>query len=210
MRIFLFLAALGSHQPGTYVEPANPPASVFKMGRGEKGAKSSPRQPAANGEREGGEKDFGVVMWSAAITSVIGCAYTSVSFIRTFSEGLNRNYRYLIIGFIIFSAAVFAFIGKPVKVLDPGRGSERADPSSGAGSTAPGCPEEGHCGGLCPSQIPSGYWLDHLCRHALPGSGDRNEITAQTGGLKRWLKLWIKQRNIFAGSPAAACRGRQR
>ena len=56
-------------------------------------------------------------MWSAAITSVIGCAYTSVSFIRTFSESLNRNYRYLIIAFIVFSAAIFAFIGRPVTVL---------------------------------------------------------------------------------------------
>ena len=100
MRVFLFLAALGVISQGYTLDPANPPASVFKLAVGEVGYKI-----------------FGVVMWSAAITSVIGCAYTSVSFIRTFSEGLNKNYRYLIIGFIIFSAAVFAFIGKPVKVL---------------------------------------------------------------------------------------------
>ena len=100
MRVFLFLAALGVISQGFTLDPSNPPASVFKLAVGEVGYKI-----------------FGVVMWSAAITSVIGCAYTSVSFIRTFSEGLNKNYRYLIIGFIIFSAAVFAFIGKPVKVL---------------------------------------------------------------------------------------------
>ena len=100
MRILLFLATLGVISQGLTLDPANPPASVFKLAVGEVGYKI-----------------FGVVMWSAAITSVIGCAYTSVSFIRTFSEGLNKNYRYLIIGFIIFSAAVFAFIGKPVKVL---------------------------------------------------------------------------------------------
>jgi Mn2+/Fe2+ NRAMP family transporter len=100
MRIFLFLAALGVISHGFKLDPANPPASVFQLAVGDVGYKI-----------------FGIVMWSAAITSVIGCAYTSVSFIRTFSESLNRNYRYLIIAFIVFSAAIFAFIGRPVTVL---------------------------------------------------------------------------------------------
>ena len=56
-------------------------------------------------------------MWSAAITSVIGSAYTSVSFIRTFSPALERNHRWLIIGFILVSTLVFIAIGRPVKVL---------------------------------------------------------------------------------------------
>jgi Mn2+/Fe2+ NRAMP family transporter len=64
-----------------------------------------------------GYKIFGIVMWAAAISSVIGAAYTSVSFIRTFSPVLDRNYRALVIAFIVFSTAVFAFIGRPVKVL---------------------------------------------------------------------------------------------
>ena len=100
MRIFLFLAALGVISHGFKLDPANPPASVFQLAVGDVGYKI-----------------FGIVMWSAAITSVIVCAYTSVSFIRTFSESLNRNYRYLIIAFIVFSAAIFAFIGRPVTVL---------------------------------------------------------------------------------------------
>lgn len=56
-------------------------------------------------------------MWSAAITSVIGAAYTSVSFIKTFSNTLRKNEKLLIIGFIIISTIVFVFIGKPVKTL---------------------------------------------------------------------------------------------
>ncbi len=100
MRIFLFLAALGVISQGLTLNPANPPASVFQLAAG-----------------DAGYKIFGIVMWSAAVTSIIGCAYTSVSFLRSFSETLNRNYRYMIIAFIIFSAAVFSFIGQPVKVL---------------------------------------------------------------------------------------------
>lgn len=56
-------------------------------------------------------------MWSAAITSVVGCAYTSVSFIRTFSPTLEKYHRYLIIAFILVSSFVFSFIGRPVTVL---------------------------------------------------------------------------------------------
>ena len=100
MRIFLFLAALGVISQGLTLNPANPPASVFQLAAG-----------------DAGYKIFGIVMWSAAVTSIIGCAYTSVSFLRSFSETLNRNYRYMIIAFIVFSAAVFSFIGQPVKVL---------------------------------------------------------------------------------------------
>jgi len=56
-------------------------------------------------------------MWSAAITSVIGAAYTSVSFIRTFSKRLEQHHKWVIIGFIILSTLCFVVIGKPVKVL---------------------------------------------------------------------------------------------
>ena len=100
MRVFLFLAALGVISQGYTLDPANPPASVFKLAAGDLGYKI-----------------FGLVMWSAAITSVVGCAYTSVSFIRTFSPTLEKYHRYLIIGFILFSSFIFSFIGKPVTVL---------------------------------------------------------------------------------------------
>ena len=56
-------------------------------------------------------------MWAAAISSVIGAAYTSVSFIRSFSPKVENNYRWFVIAFIVFSTVVFAFVGQPVKTL---------------------------------------------------------------------------------------------
>lgn len=100
MRVFLFLATLGVVTSGLQLDPANPPASVFKLAVGDIGYKV-----------------FGVVMWSAAISSVIGAAYTSVSFIRTFSPKIENNYRWFVIAFIVFSTVVFAFVGQPVKTL---------------------------------------------------------------------------------------------
>lgn len=100
MRVVLFLATLGVLSAGMTLDPANPPASVFKLAAGEIGYKF-----------------FGVVMWAAAITSVIGAAYTSVSFLRSFSTVIEKNYRWFIIAFIVFSTFVFAVVGRPVKIL---------------------------------------------------------------------------------------------
>ena len=60
---------------------------------------------------------FGVVMWAAAITSVVGAAFTSVSFLKTFHRSLEKNTNYLVIGFMLLSAAIFLTIGQPVKLL---------------------------------------------------------------------------------------------
>ncbi len=100
MRVFLFLAVLGVVSQGFALDEGNPPASVFQLAAGNIGYKM-----------------FGVVMWAAAVTSVVGAAYTSVSFIRTFSPTLERNHRYLTISFIAISTLVFAFVGQPVSIL---------------------------------------------------------------------------------------------
>jgi len=100
MRIILFMATLGVVAQGFALDPSNPPASVFLLSVGEVGYKI-----------------FGLVMWAAALTSVVGAAYTSVSFLRSFSKTLDKNYRAVIIAFILFSTLVFLFIGKPVLVL---------------------------------------------------------------------------------------------
>jgi Mn2+/Fe2+ NRAMP family transporter len=100
MRIFLFLASLGIVAQGLQIDPSNPPASVFNLAAGNIGYKM-----------------FGIVMWSAAVTSVVGAAYTSVSFIRTFSPLLEKYHKWLIIGFIVISTIVFVSIGKPVAVM---------------------------------------------------------------------------------------------
>ncbi|GLB60670.1 NRAMP family divalent metal transporter [Cytobacillus sp. NCCP-133] len=100
MRIFLFLAALGVVSQGLALDPSNPPASVFQLAAGNIGYRI-----------------FGVVMWAAAVTSVVGAAYTSVSFIRTFSPVLEKYQKWLIVTFIALSTLVFVIIGKPVKIL---------------------------------------------------------------------------------------------
>ena len=100
MRFVLFLAALGVFMHGGLFDSGNPPAGVFRSAAGELGYRF-----------------FGVVMWCAAITSVVGAAYTSISFLRSFHPWIEKNYRWLITAFIIFSTLVFILIGNPVKIL---------------------------------------------------------------------------------------------
>jgi Mn2+/Fe2+ NRAMP family transporter len=100
MRFLLFLAALGIVTKGLILDPANPPAAVFKLAAGEIGFRF-----------------FGVVMWSAAITSVIGAAYTSVSFLKTFHHAIEQYEKIIISAFIVLSTLVFNLIGNPVKIL---------------------------------------------------------------------------------------------
>ncbi|MCG0313695.1 MAG: hypothetical protein L5657_03415, partial [Calditerricola sp.] len=64
-----------------------------------------------------GYKLFGMVMWAAAATSIVGAAYTSVSFLRSFSRILDRHHQWVIIAFILISTLVFIAVGRPVKVL---------------------------------------------------------------------------------------------
>ncbi|MCB1025607.1 MAG: divalent metal cation transporter [Acidobacteria bacterium] len=100
IRFLLFLAAFGVIALGLTIDDKNPPASVFQNAAG-----------------AFGYKIFGVVMWAAAITSVIGAAYTSVSFLKTFHPRVAEKSQYLTIFFIAFSTLVFVFIGRPVLVL---------------------------------------------------------------------------------------------
>ena len=85
---------------GASIDPGNPAASVFRIASGELGYRI-----------------FGIVLWSAAITSVIGSAYTSVSFLKTFHPWLEKNSRYVTTIFILFSSIIFALVGRPIKVL---------------------------------------------------------------------------------------------
>lgn len=100
MRVALFLAVLGVVSKGLVIDPANPPASVFQLAAGNIGYRM-----------------FGMIMWAAAITSVVGAAYTSVSFIRSFHPNIEKYHNWVIIAFIIMSTVTFALVGKPVNVL---------------------------------------------------------------------------------------------
>lgn len=100
MRILLFIAALGVVSAGGKLNPANPAASVFQLSAGAFGYKL-----------------FGLVMWSAGISSVVGSAYTSVSFVKSFHPLISKLNRQIIISFILVSCIIFLMIGKPVKTL---------------------------------------------------------------------------------------------
>ncbi|MDB0440796.1 hypothetical protein C4R89_14920 [Clostridioides difficile] len=100
MRVLLFLAILAVVSKGLQLDPENPAASAFKFSAGAIGYKF-----------------FGLVLWSAAITSVIGAAYTSVSFLKTLNPFIAKNEKYFIIAFIAISTLIMAFIGKPATLL---------------------------------------------------------------------------------------------
>jgi Mn2+/Fe2+ NRAMP family transporter len=57
------------------------------------------------------------VMFCAAITSVVGAAYTSVSFLKTFSPQIEKNERLVIVAFIALSTLIFLIVGNPAQVL---------------------------------------------------------------------------------------------
>ena len=100
MRILLFLAVYGVLNQGFQLNADNPAASVFQAAAGTLGYKL-----------------FGIVLWSAAITSVVGSAFTSVSFLKTLHPFFERQQRLVIICFILLSTAIFLLWGKPVFIL---------------------------------------------------------------------------------------------
>ncbi|EMJ5760658.1 divalent metal cation transporter [Clostridioides difficile] len=100
MRVLLFLAILAVVSKGLQLDLENPAASAFKFSAGAIGYKF-----------------FGLVLWSAAITSVIGAAYTSVSFLKTLNPFIDKYEKYFIIAFIAISTLIMAFIGKPATLL---------------------------------------------------------------------------------------------
>jgi Mn2+/Fe2+ NRAMP family transporter len=101
MRIVLFLAILGVVTTGASIDKANPTASAFDHALGDTG-----------------KIVFGVVIWSAAITSVIGASYTSTSFLKVFGAWVERWERWVVVGFIALSTVLFVALGgNPVNLL---------------------------------------------------------------------------------------------
>jgi Mn2+/Fe2+ NRAMP family transporter len=82
------------------INPENPAASVFENAAG-----------------TFGKQLFGLMIWAAAITSVVGAAYTSISFLRSFHPLIERYHSYITIVFILISTLIFLLVGRPVKVL---------------------------------------------------------------------------------------------
>lgn len=100
VRIFLFLAVLGVVAKGAELDASNPAASAFRQGAGELGYRFA-----------------GLVLLCAAVTSIIGAAYTSVSFLKTFSKSIEKNENAVIIAFIVVSTAIMVVLGNPATLL---------------------------------------------------------------------------------------------
>lgn len=99
MRYILFLAILGVVASGVVIDTsgqgANPAAQAFQAAAGQFGLRV-----------------FGLILWAASITSVIGAAYTSISFITVFKPDITeqgRNRATTV--FIALSLLIFALMG---------------------------------------------------------------------------------------------------
>lgn len=94
MRYVLFLAILGVVASGVAIDVtgagANPAAQAFQAAAGDVGMRI-----------------FGAIFWAAAITSVIGAAYTSVSFVTVFKKDMTERARN--IATVIFIAVSLFF-----------------------------------------------------------------------------------------------------
>ncbi|WP_368669139.1 NRAMP family divalent metal transporter [Gilliamella sp. Lep-s5] len=106
MRYILFLAILGVVASGVTIDissyAANPASQAFQAALGQLGLRL-----------------FGLILWAAAITSVIGAAYTSMTFITPFKRTITDKQRqFATIIFIAVSLAIYLAMGTaPVSLL---------------------------------------------------------------------------------------------
>ncbi|PHX44396.1 hypothetical protein AO354_45240, partial [Pseudomonas syringae pv. syringae] len=105
VRYILFLAILGVVASGVVIDVsgkgANPAAQAFTAAAGNFGLIM-----------------FGLVLWAAGISSVIGASYTSMSFITVFSKRITERARNLAtVGFILITVVVYVMWGKPPAAL---------------------------------------------------------------------------------------------
>ncbi|WP_100159872.1 NRAMP family divalent metal transporter [Proteus columbae] len=99
MRYILFLAILGVVASGVTLDisshAANPASQAFQHAAGLTGLRI-----------------FGLILWAAALTSVIGAAYTSMSFITVFKKGVTERQRNIAtIIFIAISLVIYMVMG---------------------------------------------------------------------------------------------------
>ncbi|MDO4760680.1 MAG: divalent metal cation transporter [Corynebacterium sp.] len=101
MRVVLFLAVLGVVAGGVVLDTTNNPAAqAFQAAAGEVGLRI-----------------FGVVLWAAALSSVIGASYTSATFLVPHRPQMRQVQNIVTIVFIVISCTVFVLIGKAPATL---------------------------------------------------------------------------------------------
>ena len=105
VRILMFLAVLGTcglaaDNAATILAASNPAAEAFRLAAGSLGYRL-----------------FGLCLFSAGISSVVGAAFTSVSFLKTLHPTIAKYERQFVIGFIAFSTLVMAILGGAAGLL---------------------------------------------------------------------------------------------
>ena len=100
MRALLFMAILGVVAGGASLATDDPAGSAFQAAAGDVGLRV-----------------FGMILWAAALTSIIGAAYTSVSFLTT-TRTSERTRNLMTVAFIALTTIVYVVIEQaPVTLL---------------------------------------------------------------------------------------------
>ena len=99
IRVLLFLAVLGVVAGGAELASQNQAAEAFQVAAGEVGLRL-----------------FGIILWAASITSVIGAAYTSISFVTSSATTPRRRNIYTCL-FIAVSALIYLLVGQAPTTL---------------------------------------------------------------------------------------------
>ena len=109
VRILLFLAVLGTCTIGAtwnaananaIIAASNPAAEAFRLAAGNIGYRL-----------------FGLCLFSAGISSVVGAAFTSVSFLKTLHPFIGKYERWFVVGFITFSTLMMVIVGNAAQLL---------------------------------------------------------------------------------------------
>lgn len=118
VRVLLFLAILGVITKFPGINLADPAANAGMAGVPAYEGISNPAAYAfLVGAGNLAYRFAGLVIFCASLTSIIGAAYTSVSFLKTFSPAIEKNENYWIIGFIAFSSLIMVILGGAAKLL---------------------------------------------------------------------------------------------
>lgn len=121
VRVLLFLAVLGVVTKFAGINLSNPAENAGLVAdaasTGYKGISNPAAYAFLVGAGDIAYRFAGLVILCAAITSIIGAAYTSVSFLKTFHPSIDKNENWWIIGFIAVSTLIMTILGGAAKLL---------------------------------------------------------------------------------------------
>ncbi|OEE63802.1 hypothetical protein A1OK_18510 [Enterovibrio norvegicus FF-454] len=100
IRILLFFAVFGVIAAGAVLDTSNPAADAFRQGAGDVGYFI-----------------FGLVLFVASITSVVGNSYMAISLIKTLFPVVARNEKRWCIAFIIITSVGTVLMNMPILLL---------------------------------------------------------------------------------------------